>query len=117
MEQLDGKFPAEFQPLVADRKGDLLMLQDKAAQAKAEYEKAYKGLDERSEYRRLVEIKLAVHGCGPAIVGRCHAGWNGCEGRGRQEMMRYHMWLADGWSGVLWRGCACTAVAPARGPR
>jgi Tetratricopeptide repeat-like domain len=34
------------------------MAQGKKAEAKAEYEKAYKGLAERGEYRRLVEVKL-----------------------------------------------------------
>jgi len=52
----------EFQPLLADRKGDIFMLQGKKAEAKAEYEKAYKALDERSEYRNMVEIKLGALG-------------------------------------------------------
>lgn len=68
MVQLDAAFPVEFQPLVADRRGDLLILQDKTAQARAEYEKAYKGLDERNEYRKLVEIKLAAMGADPRPV-------------------------------------------------
>ncbi len=63
--QLGGTFPADFQPLVADRKGDVLALQGKTADAKAEYEKAYKGLGERTEYRRLVELKLNALGVNP----------------------------------------------------
>lgn len=55
-------FPKEFEALVADRKGDIYSLQDKKAEAKAEYEKAYKGLGERFEYRRLVEVKLTALG-------------------------------------------------------
>jgi len=68
LELLAGSFPAEFQPLVADRKGDVLMLQDKPVDARAEYEKAYKGLDERSEYRGLVAIKLTALGADPRPV-------------------------------------------------
>jgi len=65
MARLDGSFPAEFVPLVADRKGDILALQGKTKEARTEYERAYKGLDERSEYRRLVEIKLNALGVDP----------------------------------------------------
>ncbi len=65
LELLAGSFPLEFQPLVADRKGDVLMLQDKPMDARAEYEKAYMGLDDRSDYRGLVEIKLTALGANP----------------------------------------------------
>ena len=65
MAQLAGTFPAEFAPLVADRKGDILALQGKPQEARAEYERAYKGLDDRSEYRRLVEVKLNALGVDP----------------------------------------------------
>ena len=63
--QLGGTFPADFMPLVADRRGDVLALQGKSADAKAEYAKAYKGLGERTEYRRLVEMKLNALGVNP----------------------------------------------------
>jgi predicted negative regulator of RcsB-dependent stress response len=53
---------SEFAPLVADRKGDIYSLQGKRAEAIAEYEKAFKGLEERVEYRRLVEVKLNALG-------------------------------------------------------
>ncbi len=72
LSQLDGAFPTEFLPLVADRKGDIFTLQGKTAEAKAEYEKAYKSFDERTEYRRLVELKLNALGVdprAPAVVG------------------------------------------------
>lgn len=62
MSQLSGTFPAGFEPLVADRRGDLFVLQANRAKAVAEYEKAYKLLDVRSEYRRLVEVKLNSQG-------------------------------------------------------
>ena len=60
--QLGGSFSKEFAPLVADRRGDIFMAQSKKPEAKAEYEKAYKTFDERSEYRRLVEVKLNALG-------------------------------------------------------
>ena len=63
--QLDGKFPPDFSALVADRRGDIHSLQGKTADAKAEYQKAYAAFDERTEYRRLVEIKLNALGSDP----------------------------------------------------
>ena len=65
MVQLGGNFPAEFAALVADRKGDILALQGKPQEARAEYERAYKALEERNDYRRLVEIKLNALGVDP----------------------------------------------------
>ena len=65
---LSGTFPKDFAPLASDRRGDILLLQGKKAEAKAEYEKAYKGLDERTEYRRLVEVKLNALGADPVAV-------------------------------------------------
>jgi predicted negative regulator of RcsB-dependent stress response len=65
LKQTDGSFPKEFAPLVADRRGDIFMAQGKKPEAKAEYEKAYKAFEERSEYRRLVEVKLNALGIDP----------------------------------------------------
>jgi len=56
--QLAGGFPAGFNALVADRKGDVLLLQGKRSLAVVEFEKAYKSFEPRTEYRRLVEVKL-----------------------------------------------------------
>jgi predicted negative regulator of RcsB-dependent stress response len=52
----------EFAALTADRRGDIFVLQGKKSEAKAEYQKAYNALDEASEYRRLVEVKLGALG-------------------------------------------------------
>ena len=60
--QLSGSFPASFEALVADRKGDLMVLKADKVQAKAEYEKAYRLLDANAPYRRLVEVKLNALG-------------------------------------------------------
>ncbi len=65
LKQLSGSFPANFEGLVADRKGDILMLQGKKSEALVEYRKAYKSLDESAEYRRLVEVKLNSLGVDP----------------------------------------------------
>jgi predicted negative regulator of RcsB-dependent stress response len=62
---VSGSFPREFAALAADRRGDILAAQGKKADAKAEYQIAYKGFDERSEYRRLVEVKLNSLGVDP----------------------------------------------------
>lgn len=51
-------FPVGFEALVADRKGDVYQLQGKSTEAIAEYQKAYRLFDERTDYRRLVEFKL-----------------------------------------------------------
>jgi predicted negative regulator of RcsB-dependent stress response len=56
--QLSGEFPADFEALVADRKGDLFVLKGDTAQAIAQFQKAYAALDARTDYRRLVEVKL-----------------------------------------------------------
>lgn len=65
LQQVSGPFPTEFAALAADRRGDILMAQGKKSEARVEYEKAYKGLDERAEYRRLVEVKLNALGGDP----------------------------------------------------
>jgi predicted negative regulator of RcsB-dependent stress response len=61
LKQLDG-LPQEFDALASDRRGDILLGQGKRDEAKAAFEKAFKGFDERTEYRRLVEVKLNALG-------------------------------------------------------
>ena len=65
LKQLAGDFPVEFEPLAADRRGDIYNLQGKKAEAKAQYLKAWAGLDERADYRKLVEVKLTALGVDP----------------------------------------------------
>jgi predicted negative regulator of RcsB-dependent stress response len=62
LKQLSAAFPAEYEGLAADRRGDVLGLQGKKAEAKAEYVKAYKALDAASDDRRVVEVKLTALG-------------------------------------------------------
>ncbi|KQP43436.1 tetratricopeptide repeat protein [Pseudorhodoferax sp. Leaf274] len=65
LKQLGGNFAGEFAALAADRRGDILAAQDKKPEALAEYRKAYAGLDARSGYRRMVEVKLNALGVDP----------------------------------------------------
>jgi len=62
LKQLAGNFPADFASLAADRRGDVYLAQGKKTEAVTEYLKAYKGLGEGSEYRRLIDVKLAALG-------------------------------------------------------
>jgi gas vesicle protein len=62
LKALEGDWPAEFAALAADRRGDILLAQNKREEAKAAFQQAYKGIDERLEYRRVVEIKLNALG-------------------------------------------------------
>lgn len=62
---LDGVKSADFAALVADRRGDLAVLQAKPDQARTEYLKAYAAMDKTLDYRRLIEAKLATLGVTP----------------------------------------------------
>jgi len=62
LNQLNGSFPAGFDAMVADRKGDILALQGDKSKAVEEYQKAYRLFDSLTDYRRLVEIKLGALG-------------------------------------------------------
>jgi predicted negative regulator of RcsB-dependent stress response len=68
LQQLAGTFPKDFVALAADRRGDILAAQGKKNEARAEYEKAWKGMDDRTEYRRLVEVKLNALGLNPSAA-------------------------------------------------
>jgi predicted negative regulator of RcsB-dependent stress response len=62
LNQLNGDFPAGFEALVADRKGDIFALQGNKPKAIEEYQKAYQSFDPLTDYRRLVEVKLTALG-------------------------------------------------------
>jgi predicted negative regulator of RcsB-dependent stress response len=66
LKQLDAVTTKEFAPLAADRRGDVLLAQGKAEEAKAAYRKAWDTMDAKVEYRRLVEAKLTALGAAPA---------------------------------------------------
>jgi predicted negative regulator of RcsB-dependent stress response len=63
LKQLDaaqqGK-PREFDALIADRRGDVLAAQGKKAESLAAYQAAYKAMDGKLDYRRLLEAKLTA---------------------------------------------------------
>lgn len=65
LKQLDAATATGFEPLVADRRGDVLIAQGKAGEAKAFYIKAWQAMDAKIEYRRLIEAKLAALGAAP----------------------------------------------------
>jgi len=62
LKQLDGASPKEFEALVADRRGDILLAQGKKDEAKAAYQKAWGAMDPKVEYRRLIDAKLTALG-------------------------------------------------------
>ena len=65
---LNGVSDDAFAALVADRKGDIFAMQDKRAEAKAAYLLAYQKLEERAQYRRVVQVKLNALGVDPEAV-------------------------------------------------
>ena len=69
LKALSGSFPISFEALVADRKGDVLVIQGKSKEAVAQYQKAFDSFGDQTEYRRLVEIKLNALGVSPQFVG------------------------------------------------
>lgn len=62
LQVLQASVPPAFEPLLSDRRGDVLLAQGKTEEAKAQYQAAWKGLDARHELRRLVQVKLASLG-------------------------------------------------------
>lgn len=71
LKQLDRSFPAPYQAMAADRKGDILVLKGAPDAAVAEYRKAYGSMDPAEGYRRVIEIKLASLGAEaqPVVAG------------------------------------------------
>ncbi len=72
-----GSVASGFAALVADRRGDLLLAQGKKDEARASYEAAYKAMDEKLDYRRLVEAKLTSLGGGASVAAGAVAGASG----------------------------------------
>ena len=67
-QQLTAKVPEAFAPLMADRLGDLALLENKPDQALQHYKAAWKGFEPNADYRRLVAVKLAALGADPEEV-------------------------------------------------
>jgi len=68
LKALDGVKGENFAALVADRRGDIFLLQGQREQAKTAYLSAYKAFDDRSQYRNLVRVKLNALGAEPEPV-------------------------------------------------
>lgn len=66
LKQLDGATAKEFEALVADRRGDVLMAMGRKDEAKAAWQKAWGAMDPKVEYRRLIDAKLTAVGAAPA---------------------------------------------------
>ena len=64
---LDSTFPDQFVGPVADRRGDILVAQNKIPEARAAYQKALDKLEKENPGRQLIQIKLdAIGGAKPA---------------------------------------------------
>ena len=68
LKQLDDAKAPTFEALVADRRGDVLLAQGKADEARAAYQSAWKAMDEKVEYRRLIDAKLTALGAAPGAA-------------------------------------------------
>lgn len=59
---VSGTFPAPFAGAVADRKGDLLLAQNKIDEARAAYQLALEKTDQKNPGRQLIQLKLDAIG-------------------------------------------------------
>jgi predicted negative regulator of RcsB-dependent stress response len=74
LKQLEASKSASFAALVSDRRGDILLAQGKRDEAKAAYNAAYKAMDERMNYRQLVDAKLTALGAAPVAASAAASG-------------------------------------------
>jgi predicted negative regulator of RcsB-dependent stress response len=63
---LSGNFPQSFAASVEDRKGDILVAQNKLAEARNAYQAALDKMDQKNPERQLVQLKLDAIGGAPA---------------------------------------------------
>jgi predicted negative regulator of RcsB-dependent stress response len=73
LKQLDAAKAPGFEALVADRRGDALAASGKKDAARTAYQEAYQAMDEKFDYRRLVEAKLTALGGTPAAAAAASA--------------------------------------------
>lgn len=75
LKTLDGAKAEGFEALVADRRGDILMLQGKKDEARSAWQAAFAAMSDKIEYRRLIDAKLTAIGAPPgAASGEAAAG-------------------------------------------
>lgn len=70
LKALDGITARDFAGLAADRRGDVLLAQGKADEARVAYQTAWKAMDEKVEYRRLIDAKLTALGAAPDAAAK-----------------------------------------------
>ncbi|MBI1889048.1 MAG: tetratricopeptide repeat protein [Burkholderiales bacterium] len=66
LKQLASEFPPSFAASVADRKGDVLVAQNKLPEARTAYQTALEKMDSKDPGRQLVQLKLDAIGGAPA---------------------------------------------------
>ena len=74
LKQLDGAKAAGFEALVADRRGDVLAAAGRKDEARAAYQAAWKAMDEKVDYRRLIDAKLTALGAAPEAPASAASG-------------------------------------------
>lgn len=74
LKALDAAKAEGFEALVADRRGDVFMLQGKKDEARNAWQVAYAAMSEKVEYRRLVDAKLTAIGAPPGAASAPAAG-------------------------------------------
>lgn len=65
---LSGDFSTQFAGLVADRKGDFFVAQNKIDEARASYQLALDKIEQKNPVRQLIQMKLDAIGGAPAKV-------------------------------------------------
>jgi predicted negative regulator of RcsB-dependent stress response len=65
LKQLAAELPAQFRGVAADRKGDVLVAQNKLEEARAAYRSALDLTDQRSSARQVIQLKLDALGGAP----------------------------------------------------
>jgi predicted negative regulator of RcsB-dependent stress response len=69
LKTLAGDFQPQFAAAVADRKGDVLVAQNKLVEARTAYQTALDAMDKKNPGRQLVQLKLdAIGGAAPAAA-------------------------------------------------
>jgi predicted negative regulator of RcsB-dependent stress response len=68
LKMLEADIVPEFTAAAADRRGDVLVAQNKLAEARAAYQKALDGMDKKNPGRQLVQLKLDAIGGSPAAA-------------------------------------------------
>lgn len=74
LKQLDDAKSPAFEALVADRRGDILLAQGKADAARQAFQAAWAAMDDKLDYKRLIEAKLVSLAAAPAAAASAASG-------------------------------------------